>query len=132
MDESFTTTSPKAIDFYFDFASPYGYLASHLIDSIAEQTVWRPILLGIIFKTSGMRAMVDQPLRGPYFKHDIQRYARQLKIPLIIPPLMPVSAVSPSRAYYWALAYDPSKAKPLCQTLFHLYWVEGRISAMLR
>ncbi len=41
---------PAPIDFYFDFASPYGYLAAHRIDAIAERhdrnVAWRPHLLG--------------------------------------------------------------------------------------
>ena len=45
------------IEFYFDFSSPYGYLASHRIDHISERhhrtTVWRPILLALVFKATG-------------------------------------------------------------------------------
>jgi 2-hydroxychromene-2-carboxylate isomerase len=42
------------IDFYFDFASPYGFLAAMQIDALAERagrTVrWRPFLLGAVYK----------------------------------------------------------------------------------
>ena len=48
---------PNPIDFYFDFSSPYGYFASTRIDAIAathgREVVWRPILLGAIFKITG-------------------------------------------------------------------------------
>ena len=41
------------IDFYFEFASPYGYLASTRIDAIAarhrRETSWHPIMLGAAF-----------------------------------------------------------------------------------
>ena len=34
------------VDFYFDFSSPYGYLASHKIDALAGKygraVTWRP------------------------------------------------------------------------------------------
>ena len=51
------------IDFYFDFASPYGFLAAMQIDALAERagrTVrWRPFLLGDVYK------QVEQsPLEG--------------------------------------------------------------------
>ena len=69
------------LDFWFDFASPYGYLASTQIDDIAARhgrTVrWRPILLGAVFKVSGMKPVMDQPLRGEYLTHDAPRFARQ-------------------------------------------------------
>ncbi len=45
------------IEFYFDFSSPYSYLASEEIEALAERSgrelQWRPTLLGVIFKTSG-------------------------------------------------------------------------------
>ncbi|MGH6895204.1 MAG: hypothetical protein ACREJ5_01465 [Geminicoccaceae bacterium] len=44
------------IDFYFEFASPYGYLASTQIDAIAGRhgrtALWHPIMLGAAFKES--------------------------------------------------------------------------------
>ena len=40
----------EPIDFYFDFSSPYGYLASTEIDALAESmaavVTWRPFVLG--------------------------------------------------------------------------------------
>ena len=45
------------IDFYFDFSSPYGYLASYRVDEIAAEfgraVAWRPYLLGVAFKNTG-------------------------------------------------------------------------------
>jgi 2-hydroxychromene-2-carboxylate isomerase len=44
----------RPIDFYFDFASPYGFIASTAIDEIATRAkrniVWRPFLLGAVFQ----------------------------------------------------------------------------------
>ena len=46
-----------AIDFYFDFSSPYGYFASTKIDALAakygREAVWRPFLLGAAMKITG-------------------------------------------------------------------------------
>ena len=48
---------PAPIEFYFDFSSPYGYLASTRIDAIAARhgraVNWHPILLGAVFKVTG-------------------------------------------------------------------------------
>ena len=47
----------QPIDFYFDFSSPYGYLASEKIDELAarhgRKVRWRPILLGVVFRQTG-------------------------------------------------------------------------------
>ena len=55
-----------AIDFYFDFSSPYGYCMSEKIDALAAahgRTVsWRPILLGVVYKTTGAAPLPQVPL----------------------------------------------------------------------
>ncbi|MBM3483051.1 MAG: 2-hydroxychromene-2-carboxylate isomerase, partial [Alphaproteobacteria bacterium] len=68
------------IDFYFDFSSPFGYLASERIDDIAGRhgrtTVWRPFLLGAVFKIVGTAPLLDYPMKGDYSRRDMVRSAR--------------------------------------------------------
>ena len=70
------------IDFYFEFASPYGYLASTQIDALAARhgrtVAWHPIMLGAAFKETGARPLMQTPLKGPYLLHDVPRFARLL------------------------------------------------------
>ena len=76
----------EPIDFYFDFSSPYGYLASTEIDALAARhgrsVTWRPFVLGAAFKVTGQRALTEQPLRGDYARRDFARSARLLGVPL--------------------------------------------------
>ena len=69
--------SGAAIEFYFDFSSPYGYLGAQRIDAIGAEfgrtVAWRPILLGVIFKATGQSPLVSQPIRGPYSARDMAR-----------------------------------------------------------
>ncbi|HXQ41619.1 MAG TPA: DsbA family protein, partial [Candidatus Udaeobacter sp.] len=64
----------SAIDFYFDFSSPYGYLATTRIDELAARhgrsVAWRPFLLGAAFKLTGQRALTEQSIREPYHERD--------------------------------------------------------------
>ena len=73
-----------SIDFYFDFSSPYGYLASRKIDALAEShgrvVDWRPMLLGAAFKLSGMQPLTQIPLKGDYSKRDFQRWRKPSRI----------------------------------------------------
>jgi 2-hydroxychromene-2-carboxylate isomerase len=109
------------IQFYFDFSSPYAYLGATQIEAVAfrhGRTVeWRPILLGAIFKITGMRPGPDMPMRGDYMKHDAARFARLLGIPFRWPGTFPVSGVTPSRAVYWAQEHAPEKTGALCRAL---------------
>ena len=118
------------IDFYFDFSSPYGYFASVKIDELAaahdRDVRWRPILLGAAFKVSGAKPLADQPLRGDYAKHDWQRMARYMDVPMVLPEKFPLSPVAAARAFYWAEDRDPLQARLLAKSLFHACFGEGK------
>ena len=118
------------IEFYFDFASPYGYFASLGIDALGAKhgrgVTWRPVLLGAVFKVTGMRPVLEQPLRGEYLRHDVGRIARLLGCPYRFPDSTPVNPLAASRAYWWRFAEDPDSAKDLARALFHAHWGEGR------
>src|SRR3972149_6432239 len=95
----------NAIDFYFDFSSPYGYLASAKIDELAAKhartVAGRPILLGAVFKTTGQQPLPTIPMKGSYAKHDLARSARLFGVPFKLPSKFPVAGQAPSRALYW-------------------------------
>jgi 2-hydroxychromene-2-carboxylate isomerase len=117
------------IDFYFEFASPYGYLASTQIDALAARhgrtVAWHPIMLGAAFKETGARPLMQTPLKGPYLMHDVPRFARLLGVPLTLPPVMPMNSLAASRACLWLEENDRELAKRLAQALFHAHWGEG-------
>lgn len=118
------------IDFYFDFSSPYGYFASAGIDDIAarhgREVIWRPILLGAVFKVTGQQPLPTIPLKGSYAKHDLARTARLLGLPFKLPTRFPVAGQAPSRAFYWVGDRDPALAKRLAQALYRAYFAEDR------
>jgi 2-hydroxychromene-2-carboxylate isomerase len=118
------------IDFYFDFSSPYGYLASTRIDELAAKhgraVIWRPILLGAVFKITGGQPLATIPLKNSYSAHDMARSARLLNVPFKLPTKFPVAGQAPSRAFYWVGDRDPALAKKLAQALYHAYFAEDR------
>jgi 2-hydroxychromene-2-carboxylate isomerase len=118
------------IDFYFDFSSPYGYIASSSIDDIAakyaREVVWRPILLGAVFKITGQQPLPTIPLKGSYAKHDLVRSARLFGVPFKLPSKFPIAGQAPSRAFYWLSDKDPPLAKKLALALYRAYFAEDR------
>ncbi len=118
------------IDFYFDFSSPYGYLASTRIDALAARhgrsVAWRPHLLGVVFKLNDQRPLASIPLKSDYAARDLARSARLLKVPFKPPTKFPVGATAPSRAFYWVNDRDPALAKLLAQALYYAYFAEDR------
>jgi 2-hydroxychromene-2-carboxylate isomerase len=121
---------PAPIDFYFDFSSPYGYLASQKINAIAEKhdrgVNWKPILLGAIFKITGSRPLANMPLKGDYSVHDMPRFARLLDVPFNMPAKFPIATQAAARAFYWAHDRDPQLARGLALALYHAYFADGR------
>lgn len=118
------------IDFYFDFSSPYGYFASAKIEELAARhgrsVMWRPILLGAVFKITGQQPLPTIPLKGSYASHDLARSARLFGVPYRTPSKFPVAGQVPSRAFYWVSGKDAVLAKKLAQALYHAYFAEDR------
>ncbi len=119
-----------SIDFYFDFTSPYGYLASERIEAIADKhgrtVTWHPILLGAVFKLSGVKPLIEVPLVGPYSLHDFTRSAREHEIPFHMPEQFPISGVAASRAFLWLAGQDRQQAAALLHALYRAYFIDGR------
>ena len=119
-----------SLDFYFDFSSPYGYLASERIDGIAAKhgrsVTWRPMLLGAVFQKIGGSPLVNQPMKGPYSQHDMLRSARLHGIVFNVPDNFPVNSIAACRAYYWLADGDPTTARDFAQSLYRGYFVENR------
>ena len=119
-----------SVDFYFDFSSPYGYLASERIDGLAAKhgrsVAWRPMLLGAVFQKIGGSPLVNQPMKGPYSQHDMLRSARLHGIVFNVPDNFPVNSIAACRAYYWLAGSDAATARDFALALYRGYFVENR------
>ena len=93
-----------AIEFFFDFSSPYAYLASRRMGAIAERhgrhVRWRPMMLGPALAATGGKPLVHLPLKGDYAKRDLARTARFHGIPFAMPRRFPVVTLAAARAFY--------------------------------
>ena len=120
---------PQPIDFYFEFASPYGYLASRKIDEIAarhdREVTWRPFLLGAIFKIVGTGPMFDYPLKSDYFLRDLPRSARRMGVPVTLPPGAPHNTIAAARMFYWLEGQDPALAKSFAARIYNRFFEDG-------
>ena len=113
------------IEFFYDVGSHYSYLAAVQMDSLAADTgrpvVWRPILLGGVFKGSGNQAPISVPSRGPYLAKDLQRCSEQLGVAFRMPSRFPLNTLQPMR--YLCGAPD-SELKEASLRLFRAYWFD--------
>jgi 2-hydroxychromene-2-carboxylate isomerase len=105
---------PRSIDFYFDFSSPYSYIASEWIEALAARhgrTVnWQAMLLGATFQVTEIKSPVSYPLKREYSLRDFERSARFAGVPLTMPAKFPIATQNAARIFWWQQSSDPKRA----------------------
>jgi 2-hydroxychromene-2-carboxylate isomerase len=93
------------IDFFFDFSSPYSYIASEWIEALAARhgrTVhWHAILLGATFAAAELKSPVSYPLKREYSLHDFKRSAHFEGVPYVQPTQFPIATQNAARVFWW-------------------------------
>lgn len=88
----------KQVEFFFDFGSPYTYLAYHELPRIAQargaQIVWRPILLGGVFQATGNHSPAEIAAKALYSNVDLQRWAKAYGVPFTMNPHFPINTLA--------------------------------------
>ena len=119
-----------AIEFYFDFSSPYGYLAAQRIEEVVgeyeREILWKPFLLGAVFKITGVKPALDIPMKGDYARLDLARSARLYDTPFVLPETFPFMSVAACRATYWLAECGAEDAKELAAALFEAAFGAGQ------
>lgn len=118
---------PTPIEFFFDVASPYSYLASTVITEVGARAGapvrWRPFLLGGVFRAVGNQPPATLAVRAPYMLTDLHRWAQRYGVPFQMPSFFPINSLLPMRA----LASLPEDALPAAAgAVFRAHWAEGR------
>jgi 2-hydroxychromene-2-carboxylate isomerase len=121
----------EPLHFYFDFSSPYGYLASQKIEALAAKhgrgVDWRPILLGAVFKVDGMAPLTEIPLKGDYARRDMDRSARFHGINAFrLPSKFPIPTQAAARILLWTKDKHPTLAAPVAKALYRAYFFDNR------
>ncbi len=121
--------NPAAIDFYFDFSSPYSYIASEWIEALAARhgrTVsWKAILLGATFQAAGLKSPVDYPLKREYSMRDFERSARFAGVPLKIPEKFPIATQNVARIFWWLHDKRDATASHWARHCLRAYFARG-------
>jgi 2-hydroxychromene-2-carboxylate isomerase len=118
------------LEIYWDFSSPFAYLGSTQAEKLAARTgatlVWRPMLLGGLFKAIGQ---VDVPLlawseaKRRYYFEDLKRFASYWDVPFRWPSRFPMLSLKALRAY---LALSEDRRGAFRERTFAAYWAHDR------
>jgi 2-hydroxychromene-2-carboxylate isomerase len=120
----------EPIDFYFDFSSPYSYIANAWVDAVAARgarSVRRhAILLGATFQVAELKSPVSYPLKREYSLRDFARSARFEGLPYVPPPVFPISTQNAARVFWWlAETRDTATAAAWASAGLHAVFTRG-------
>jgi 2-hydroxychromene-2-carboxylate isomerase len=95
----------RSIDFYFDFSSPYSYIANEWIGALAARHGRRvrrhAVLLGVTFQAAELKSPVAHPIKREYSMRDFARSARFEGLPYALPAEFPIPTQNAARVFWW-------------------------------
>jgi 2-hydroxychromene-2-carboxylate isomerase len=120
--------SKKQVEFYFDFGSPTAYLAYTQLPKIAAENgaeiVWRPMLLGGVFKAAGNQSPVMVALKGVWMWTDMDRWAKRYGVPLLKNPFFIINTLTLMRIAVGLQMRKPDLFPRYVDTMFRAMWIE--------
>ncbi|SEM85747.1 2-hydroxychromene-2-carboxylate isomerase [Stigmatella aurantiaca] len=119
----------KTIEFFFDYASPYSYLASAQVEALAARTGaelrWRPFLLGAVFKATSNQSPVTNPAKARYLFKDLLDWTRMLGLPdFRMPEPFPANALQVNRL--GLVAAEQGLIAPFSHAAYRAAFAEGK------
>jgi 2-hydroxychromene-2-carboxylate isomerase len=118
----------KHVDFYFDFVSPYPWLASHqlgeLQDCMAVKFCFVPVLFAALLDHHSNMGPAEIPAKRRYTFQDAQRWAVHLGLEFRCPPAHPFNPLKPLRVT--SAVDDDDRREVLAARLLDAAWSEGR------
>lgn len=125
-----SSTEGKTVEFFFDFGSPTTYLAYTQLPGIAReagaQLVWRPMLLGGVFKATGNVSPVTVPAKGRWMGQDIARWAGRWGVPFTFNPHFPINTLTLMRGAVGLQMRRPDDFARYVEAMFRAMWVAPR------
>ncbi len=117
------------VEFFYDYGSPYSYLADTRLPSFVERTgvelVYRPMLLGGVFKATGNASPFVEPVEAKraYFSTELRRAVARLSVAFAPNPHFPINTLGLMRTAHAARALDVFER--FHDTIFRAFWTAG-------
>jgi 2-hydroxychromene-2-carboxylate isomerase len=116
----------KKVEFFFDFGSPTTYLAHTQMPALAKRSgaevVYRPMLLGGVFKATGNQSPAVIAAKSKWMDGDLKAFAKRYGVPYARNPWFPVNTMMLMRG---AIAMQKEgRFAPYANAVFQAMWVE--------
>jgi 2-hydroxychromene-2-carboxylate isomerase len=119
---------PKTLEFFFDYSSPYSYLASTQVEDLVRRAgaelKWRPFLLGAVFKATGNIAPAANMYKARYLIKDVLDWTRYYRLPdFKLPEGFPATSVKADRL--GLVADERGRLASFTHALYRKVFAEG-------
>ena len=118
----------RTLEFYFDYGSPYSYLADTQVEAVAKRAdavlERKPMLLGGVFKATGNHSPAELPAKSKWSAFDMPMWARHYGVPFQRNPFFPVNTLALMRGA--AAAQIDGLFDKYHPAMFKAMWVDGR------
>ena len=120
----------KQVEFYFDLGSPYSYLGFYQLQKIAvekqAEIIWKPVLLGGVFKATGNSSPMAVPAKAKYSMQDLARWSKYWDIPVQMNPYFPINTLMLMRLVTAVQLYQPERFIQVVSGLFNAMFGQPR------
>jgi len=117
----------RTVDFYFDYLSPYAYLAWLCLPEVTDprdvEIVPRPVLFAGLLNHWGQLGPAEIPPKGRHVGRDTSRFAALRGIPLRSPRYHPFRPLVALRVSLAVVSHD--RQKEAITALYKAGWAEG-------
>jgi 2-hydroxychromene-2-carboxylate isomerase len=114
----------KSLDFYFDFVSPFSYIAVHRLAQIPATITFKPVLFAGLLKQWGNTGPAEIPVKRRWTYRWCQWWASELAIPLRFPAAHPFNPLPHLR-----LALACGSRRDAIERIFASVWTSGEDAA---
>lgn len=118
----------KSVEFFFDLGSPASYLAWTQLPALVARTgaeiIYKPMLLGGVFKATGNQSPVAIPAKGRYMFADLQRAAMYYGVSMNFNPHFPVNTLMLMRGAAGYLGSE--RFNDYINAIFNALWVNEK------
>lgn len=119
----------QTVEFYFDFVSPYSYLAmTQLDEAFAQQDVkwaYKPVFLGALHQAQDMPSPAFIPNKAKWIYRDCHLWAQHYQVPLAWPAQFPFNTMFLLRACLFLQQSQPQKVAEFVKQTFLAIWQQG-------
>ncbi|HEV7989417.1 MAG TPA: 2-hydroxychromene-2-carboxylate isomerase [Candidatus Binataceae bacterium] len=117
----------RELEFFFDYGSPFSYLADSQLKGLAERTgarvIYRPMLLGGVFKETGNSSPIAIEAKRKYSNIDLARWAKHYGVAALHNAHFPINTIRLMRG---AIAAEHLGVFPAYhRAIYDAFWRDG-------